>query len=440
MNKIVVKIGGSNLKTKNDINKIVKLIKSYNSPLIIVVSAVYGVTDLLEKLIANPEKSDLLINTIINKYIDIFIETNTDVFNEKKQELKFLVKQLIENQNSIETQNNILIFGEKLTVLALSNVLNINKVVNKLAFPENFNLFTTNKLKSAIIHKDLNKEKIGNFFSSSTNYIVPGFYGITKNNQIALFGRGGSDYTAAILANILDAKSLDLWKDVSGFLSADPKLVEKVQKIDSLTYLEAAELSYFGAKIIHPGTIRPLLQKQIPLNILSFNNNNLFGTKIIYKEKSETQTIKSITYSKNFVLLKLKGSGVGIKKGILKEITSLFDKNDINIRSVITSQIEIDFLLNISDLELAKKLIESINQNTFDLEIDTDIALIAAVGSGIKQSAGIAGQIFGALAKAEINVKHIVFGASDVAIYLIVAQKDLKTAINQIHQSLFKNL
>jgi len=438
MGKKIIKIGGSNLKTNKDLYKIIKQIKSYNTDLIIVVSAAYGVTDLLENLTNDYHSIKDQIKKILEKYVNIFEIVDKYKLLEKENELLDLVIQLQQNPSSIEIKNKILVFGEKLTALFLSDAFNKHGIPNQTAYPETFNLLTTNKLQSASIHKALDSKNLKNYFRDTNLYIVPGFYGITKNKQIALFGRGGSDYTAAILANALDAESLDLWKDVSGFLSTDPRIVENARKIENLTYLEAAELAYFGAKIIHPGTIRPLLQKNIPLNIKSFNSANEVGTKIFKQvENKKSGYIKSITYSTDIVLLRLRGSGVGIKKGILKTITTLFDENDINIRSVITSQIEIDFLINTKDLKKAKQLIDNTNQNTFDLEIDTNIALIAAVGDGIKQSTGIAGKIFGALAAANINIKHIVFGASEVAIYLIVAKIDTKQSIIQIHKTLF---
>jgi aspartate kinase/aspartokinase/homoserine dehydrogenase 1 len=445
MSKIVVKFGGSNLKSKSDINKIIEVIKSYNQDLIIVVSALFGVTDKLNILSQNSCNSKQIIYEIIQQYIDITNNNDKTILakiSNKKNELKQFIEELKQIPNSVIIQNNILSFGEKLSSYILNIILSNNNITCKEALPENINLLTNGNLKAASINQHFNIEDVKKHFEEKTSYIVPGFYGISPKGNIALFGRGGSDYTASILASATNAKSLDLWKDVSGFLSADPKIVKNPLQLKSLTYLEAAELSYFGAKIIHPDTIRPLLKNNIPLNILDITSDistSKSGTKINGEQEKTEQVIKSITYNNSFVLLKLKGSGVGIRKGILHEITNLFDTQNINIRSVITSQIEIDFLLHKDDLQKASDLAKTIQDNNYDIEIEDNISLIASVGNGIKQSPGIAGKVFGALSEKNINIKHIIFGASDVAIYLIVAQNDLNLAINQIHNQIFNN-
>jgi aspartate kinase/aspartokinase/homoserine dehydrogenase 1 len=356
MSKIVVKFGGSNLKSKSDINKIIEVIKSYNQDLIIVVSALFGVTDKLNILSQNSCNSKQIIYEIIQQYIDITNNNDKTILakiSNKKNELKQFIEELKQIPNSVIIQNNILSFGEKLSSYILNIILSNNNITCKEALPENINLLTNGNLKAASINQHFNIEDVKKHFEEKTSYIVPGFYGISPKGNIALFGRGGSDYTASILASATNAKSLDLWKDVSGFLSADPKIVKNPLQLKSLTYLEAAELSYFGAKIIHPDTIRPLLKNNIPLNILDITSDistSKSGTKINGEQEKTEQVIKSITYNNSFVLLKLKGSGVGIRKGILHEITNLFDTQNINIRSVITSQIEIDFLLHKDDL------------------------------------------------------------------------------------------
>ena len=450
MNKIVVKFGGSNLKSNSDIEKIIQVVKSYKQDLVIVVSALFGVTDKLveiTKVISDESLTKEITEDIFHKYQQSleYFTTNNQEQEYKLREQRINFETLLEvykaNPKSLSTKNAILSFGEKLSAFILNAILNLSDIHCELALPEDFNLKTNNKLNNASISNFTDLEQIKTYFDREKHYVVPGFYGISPKGEIALFGRGGSDYTAAILAYALDADSLDLWKDVSAYLSADPKIVNQPIEIEKLNYLEAAELSYFGAKIIHPGTIRPLLKKEIPLNIYSIHAEsyeNKRGTQIANLHENSSSKIKSITYNNRFVLLKLKGSGVGIKKGILNEITQLFDQNDINIRSVITSQIEIDFLLHKDDLEKAYTIAKTIQNHFYDLEIEKDISLIACVGDGIKQSAGIAGKIFGALATDDINIKHIIFGASDVALYLIVAQNDLQVAINNIHNKVFE--
>lgn len=358
----------------------------------------------------------------------------------KKEQLINLLKQFLEEEGNTELRNIILSFGERLSSFVISNILSEHQFRAEEALPENIGLIANNKVENASVPLNSDFTKIKEKLSSDTIFVIPGFYAKSGKGQISLFGRGGSDYTAAIIAYATEAKSVDLWKDVSGFLSADPKIVDVPKRIEELSFLEAAELSYFGASIIHPGTIRPLIKSNIPLHIYNINQpvkGLSLGTKVSSKPKDYKQVLKSITYNNDYVLLRLKGAGVGIKKGILSAVTKEFDAIKINIRSVITSQIEIDFLLHKNDLSMAYQVVESLQDKNFDIEKEENISLIAAVGHGIKQATGIAGKIFGALAKADINIRHIVFGASDVAIYLIVDKSYYKTAIKAIHHNLF---
>jgi len=442
MQKNVVKFGGSNLKNIAGIKQIIQVIKQYQNNLIIVVSAFYGITDqLLQLTKKTPVNSEIL--NIFQVYIDTlraYKAENSDTqkyFEKQEQKLRFYLETFHNSPTiDISIKNQILSLGEQLSAYTLHRILNHLQIPIQLKTPEEISLITAGNLSTAIIHPKIDYAKIAAHFQANKNYIVPGFYGISKDGKIALFGRGGSDYTAAILAYATKAISLDLWKDVSGFMSADPKLIPQSQQIRQLSYLEAAELSYFGAKIIHPGTIRPLEKKKIPLLINNINKPDE-RTKIFDHTTVSSQILKSITYNNNLVLLRLKGSGVGIKKGILKEITEAFDRNQINIRSVITSQIEIDFLLHQNDLKKALQISKQLQNRYYDISIEKNISLIACIGNGIKSASGIAGKLFGALAQTQINIKHIVFGASDVAIYLIIDQKDLKTAIKSIHQTFF---
>ena len=453
MNKIVVKFGGSNLKSTSDIKKIIEIVRNYNQPLIIVVSAFYGVTDILNSILNQISENkkidfDLHIDEIKAKKISVIKEY---IKNEKNRNKAFkiidykihLLRTLcndFKNATDLaELKDEILSYGERLSAFTISEVLKDNEINTEIALPENIGLLTNSRFLNGSVLLKKSSEKLKKYFINGITYVVPGFYGVSNSGKTVLLGRGGSDYSAAAISHCINAESLDLWKDVAGYLSVDPKIVESGKKIDKLTYLEAAELSYFGAKIIHPRTIQALISKNIKINVFDINSkkDNKKGTTINGVGYKSDKIIKSITYENNFSLLKLKGTGVGIRKGILANVTTAFDKANINIRSVITSQIEIDFLLSNSDLHSAQNIVKNLNNNNFTIEIDNNISLIAAVGNGITESHGISAKIFSALAKKEINVKNIVFGASNVAIYVIIDKYNLEPAITEIHNQIF---
>jgi bifunctional aspartokinase / homoserine dehydrogenase 1 len=284
--------------------------------------------------------------------------------------------------------------------------------------------------------------KVREALAKEVVYVVPGFYGVSPEGKTTLFGRGGSDYSAAAIARCTGAPSLDIWKDVNGFLSADPKIVDDPVQIQKLTYNEAAELAYFGAKILHPRTVGPLSNPHIPIRIF-----NIYGNPDVKKPQSIVSAgkivtkgiVKSITYSEDFGIIKLKGSGVGAKPGILAKVTSALHLAGINISSVLTSQISINILIAKKDLSTAYALVSAIELPVVGrVQIIDDIAVVAAVGNGIAENYGVAARIFTSLAKEEINVLMSCSGASPIVSYFLVKVSDRIQSVRAIHREFFE--
>ncbi len=455
MSGIVVKFGGSNLRSKEDLHKIVSIIKEYDCKLTIAVSAFYGITNQLETAcktaVTNADSIDSFINrlyiqkaeTIVNlienkEYSKQALNSIQPLLNELERKLRGInyLHQIPE-----QVYDQVLSFGEKLSAIILHFALTDQGIDNHLRFPEDIGLVTNGRFKDADINLKESKNAVLPALLNDSISIIPGFYGISKQGEITLLGRGGTDYTAAALAWCLDAERLDIWKDVNGFCSADPKFVESTVNNKKLSYTEAAELAYFGAKILHPSTIGPVQKKNIPVNIYDIRKGRLSEpVSIVSKKPSPSgDTAKSISFSEEFGILKLKGAGVGLKPGILATVTSALNDQGINISSVITSQIAINFLLNKDDLFKADSIIRNLDISSInEIEILEDISLIAVVGAGITEKAGIAGQIFTATGKAGINVKMCSLGASIVSVYLVIDRKDTVEALKAIHHELFK--
>jgi len=452
MHNIVVKVGGSNLKNINSLSRIVPLMKTYREPVILVVSAFYGVTDRLEKAVSGKQSLDVLLHDLHHLHLTALRHFVTDknplAEAERKlrgclNELKTLL--LSDDREKAATANRILSFGERLSTRVIQALLDASGVSCQLALPEDIGLTTNRRFFQGSILLKKSTLNLKKFLTPETTYVIPGFYGVSEQGETILLGRGGSDYSAACLAHCVGASYLDVWKDVGGYLSGDPKIVSGVKRIAHLSYLEAAELSYFGAKILHPRTIRPLVSKKIQVRIYNPETHLEAGrreafTRISLETSTGTEIIKSVTCNEDIALLKLKGSGVGIKKGILAEVTGAFDEARINIRSVVTSQTAIHFIFSRADAHAAKLIVDKLNRNLdFDTEIDDTIAWVAAVGQGINQKEGIAAQIFAALATAGINVRQIVLGASEVAVYFVVQRELASKAAQVIHQKIFNH-
>lgn len=453
--KIVVKFGGSNFKTTENLNHLVNVVKSYNRPLVIVVSAFSGVTDKLHDYLKKtnvPEQStEQIINALFElKRTTIIRNIRNDA--ERFQAISSLALRIKELERLLTAvsllgstpdfvYDLILSYGERLSSLVLSAILKSNYIDCKEILPGELGLITDGEFGNATVDFDLSVLSVKGKLNNERTYVIPGFYGVSTTGKVTLFGRGGSDYSAAAIANCIDAESLDFWKDVDGFQTADPRIVKTSGCIDFLSYDEAAELAYFGAKILHPRTVEPLINKNIPVRI--YNVYKPVELKnpvtVINNEKHISNTIvKSVTSSHDFGILKLTGPGLGIKRGILAKVTSSLDDAGINIKSVITSQTTINLLLSISDIAKAYEIISQQKITTVnEIHKHDDVATIAVVGHGLTEEYGIAARIFSSLAKAGINVEIISLGASAVASYFIIKKNHRGPAIQKIHNEFF---
>ena len=340
-------------------------------------------------------------------------------------------------------QDRILSYGEKLSSLLLTIILKYNGIDAEECLPEDMGLMTDGEFRNATIDFDKSISPVSTALKADKIFVVPGFYGISEEGKITLLGRGGSDYSAAGIARCIKAESLDIWKDVNGYMTADPKMVKKPTRVSKLSYTEAAELSYFGAKILHPRTVEPLEAMDIPVRIFNIDKKERTLDPLSFiSGKSETGSdpAKSVTCSDDFAILRISGPGVGIKPGILAKVTSCLDGRSINIKSVVTSQTSINIYLESADLPRAAQLVRGLNNSTIThlTEID-DMAIVALVGSGIVHEPGIADRMLKALAEKRINTQIVSIGASDVASYVVVNLTDKKEAVRAIHKEFFEN-
>jgi aspartate kinase/aspartokinase/homoserine dehydrogenase 1 len=450
----VIKLGGSILKTKSDVLSVHEVLKNYEGPLIIVFSAFSGITDKLEKVLRRSdnfyqdgekviseitELKDSLINQLIET--EELRKTALKDLADRIEKLKlalFAVQCIGKVPDFLRAE--ILSYGEKLCTITLKHILNYLGFSCIELLPEEIPILTDDQYNNASIDLNQSAHAIQGYLNG-TNYIIPGYYGISEKRDITLLGRGGSDYSAACIAQCADALSLDLWKNVDGFLSADPQIVSQVRIINSLTYDEASEMAYFGAEILHPRTVEPIREKTIKINL--YNINDYTGwpepKSIINGERSIAEDIvKGITFSDDFGIVKIKGAGVGIRPGVLARITMLLEEHNINIKSVLTSQIAINLLVGKDVLtEVDAILKEGDIHGIEDISVVDDISVVSAVGEGLIHHHGLASKIFSAVAQESVNMEMICFGASSVAVYFVVKREETLRAIHALHHTLF---
>jgi aspartate kinase/aspartokinase/homoserine dehydrogenase 1 len=317
------------------------------------------------------------------------------------------------------------------------------KIESKELLPENIGLVTDGEYGNATIDLKQSKKNIKNIFSENITYIIPGFYGISTEYRITTLGRGGSDYSASAIAYCINASSVDIWKDVSGFLSADPGIVKHPVSIKQLSYNEAAELSYFGAKIFHPLTFEPLLGEKIPVRIFDINKQGKKQTPLtIISNKSviKRTVVKSVACIDNIGVIKLNSPGIGIKSNILSQVIDQIAKLGVNIKTMISSMTSINILVSKPDLNKCCRGITALNILAIDtIKCYDDSALIAIVGEGMDTRHGTAVRAFKAVAERKVNIQLIASGASRVAIYFLVEHKDRIKTIRAIHNEFFRN-
>ena len=465
MKKIVVKFGGSNLRQPQDIDRVVNVVQAYQRPLVLVVSAFYGITNALIECVKSAKEgagtkaalkeSQNYTQTLRALKREILEANISDVAHRDRTE-KALGERLdqldryltgIHCIGDVPTFVNdaILSYGERLSSLLLTEVLLSRGVVAREALPEDIGLVTDGVFGNSACDFAASTAPVSNALADDVVYVVPGFYGVDKDGKTTLFGRGGSDYSAASIAACIGAKSLDVWKDVDGFLSADPGAVSAPQSISQLNYLEAAELYYFGAKILHPRTVEPLFDRDIPIRILNITRpeRGLTPYTIIDGQRKVTRdVVKSVSSTEDVAILKLHGPGVGFKSGILAQVTNTLDQHGINIKSVLTAQTAINILLARDHLDAAyEALSEHHLAGVVEVSRNDAVAIVAVVGDGVLDASdvgsAIASRALSAALAGGVRVHLAAAGASEVAAYMLVQQEDRKLALRLVHDEFF---
>jgi len=454
----VAKFGGGCLRTPEDFISVARIMQETQAePTIIVVSAIFGVTDLLHnstKFALNSEGSiPLSIANFQTKHLEILEHAISDpsirdairsTIEEKIKKLERLlygVAYIGEVTDSVWAL--ILSQGERLSAVILSGVLRDQGIQAEPLDSDSIGLLTDCTFENATVDIPVAKEnlqkRIFPLIQENVIPVVTGFFGCNESGQPTSFGRNGSDYSAAIIAYCLDAATLDIWKDVTGFMTADPKIVESAVPITLLSYDEAAELSYFGAKILHPRTVEPLRGSSIEIRIRNIRFPQGFCTLIQPQGIATKNVIKSVTFTNDIAVLKVHGAGVGYKSGIIGEIGRRMSEKNINIYSVITSQTCINLLIDSNDLLKSRETLTPLIGGVIErIDVSNDVALVAVVGEGVLRAKGLAAQAFSAVAECGVNIEMFSAGASDVAYYFIVQLDDMDTAIQAVHRSFFE--
>ena len=450
-----MKFGGSSVGSVNSILSVKKIVEAVSEPVIVVVSALGGITDkliLTSQMAADGNAAyEKQYREIVNRHIEMVYtvipasEKRTDLLdkvNELLSELKnifqgiYLIRDL-----SPKTSATIVSYGERLSSLIVANLIKDAEWKDSRTF-----IKTEKKHAKHILDSDLTTQLVKEAFQEMPKVtLVPGFISTDKNTgEITNLGRGGSDYTASIIAAALDADILEIWTDVDGFMTADPRVISSAYVISELSYVEAMELCNFGAKVVYPPTIYPVCHKNIPILIKNTFNPDAPGT-IIKQQVADVKAIKGISSINDTSLITVTGLGMVGVIGVNYRIFKALAQNGISVFMVSQASSENSTSIGVRN-EDAALACEVLNQE-FAKEIEMgeispvtaekDLATVAIVGENMKHTPGIAGKLFGTLGRNGISVIACAQGASETNISFVVEAKSLRKSLNVIHDSFF---
>ena len=455
----VLKFGGTSVANSESISKVISILNNnQDDNILVVVSALGGITNLLQEcLILKGKSTDKVLKNIEDRHLEVINNlSNLDAQSSLKSFLKETINKLEEILDAISTIDEVT--NKTVSrVLTLGEILSSN-IIFKILKQKGFDISYINS-QELIYTKVLNNNEILDTEKSSINIknkfdhvdsrvmIAPGYICSNDSNEISNLGRGGSDYSASIYAKFCNAKCLEIWTDVSGVYNANPKIVEKASPIDFLSYKEAMELSFFGAKVIYFPTLQPLIEENIPVYIKNTFDQDANGTCISNSTKlDEDETVKGISHIENISIINFEGSGMVGVPGFSKRFFESLSSKQINVVMITqaSSEFSICIAVNSNDAILAKKEIDNefkfeISQNRInESQIESDLSNIAIVGDKMKSKKGISGKLFNALGQNNINIRAIAQGASERNISIIIDKDNTKKALNALHETFFE--
>ena len=458
--KLVLKFGGTSLSSVKDIQNVAKTVGdlSNDNKIVVVCSAVDGTTDELIQISEyikkqNKKDANRILARISQKHKQFTTHLVTDpkiqksLLNKMKSDLSELEELihglLLLGEVTARSFDYLISFGEKLSINLVSfSLQQITKksiplsgkqagIVTDSNFGESRPLMDTTRIRLSKTIQDL--------FNKKTIPVVGGFAGADQHGNTTTFGRGGSDYTATIIASCIDADEIWLMSDVDGLMTADPKLVKDAKLLKEVSYAEAIEMAQFGAKQIHPRTFEPIVSKKIPMRIRNtFDLKNL-GTVVTASPSTKTQkTVKCTSAIRNIGLIDLTGGILFAAPGTAAKIFTLLADINVNVMMVSSnpSESSISIIVKKSDLDIAVNALEMslLGKTIKKINTTPNVSIIAVIGSGMSGTVGVASKVFSAVQRRNVNVIMIAQGSSELNLAFVVKDNDCKSVIQALHE------
>ncbi len=450
---LVRKFGGTSMGSTKVLRQVVEIVKSHSGDQAIIVSAMSGVTDTLleathaalagkrsrvKKILADLLARHIVTISSVIEDEQIQVET-TDYFKKVLSGISGFLKAVEElGELSLRSRNTIMAVGERLSSKMLAGILtdsglpaeqlDFEKVIpQKFKQADHAFYIETEKIFTKKVKKVIAKKKMP---------VVTGYFGWVPGGMLDSVGRGYSDYCAALIAAGIKAKKLEIWTDVSGIFTADPRKISKAQILDQVSSEAAAELAHFGAKVIHPQSIHPAIRAKVPVWIKNTFAPKDRGTEILQKVKNPKRVMTSVTSKKGVTVVNIASFRMLLQYGFLAKIFEIFAKYKTPIDVVSTSEVSVS--VTVEGNQNLKEIIKELKPFA-KVTTRSKKAIICLVGMGIYRKEGVAGEVFGLLGKAGISIIQISQGASEINITFVVDESEVERALKILHKKFFEN-
>lgn len=440
----VMKFGGTSVGSADALKRVANIIANTEGEKVVVVSAMSGITNFLVGVVENPLTDvDGIVEQFANKHLleasKLFEGETMDEFRaEFDARLEAFRNAVVSDRSDPFYRDLVVSQGERFSSLMLAYVLRDMGNKSVALCSEDAGIVAEGHTMNG--SADLLKTasgmtmKVKPLLAMGIIPIITGFYGANADGKPLTFGRGGSDYSAAVVANAIDADMLEIWTDVDGFMSADPRIIPNAIKIDEMNFGEAAELAYFGAKVLHPRTIEPVRLKHIPLKVRNSFKPEEPGTLIHHLRKSKNELLRSVAAKTDLSIITISSAEIAYRPAMVARIIERIADIDVIIYSISTSLSTVAFLVHNNDVKQTLRQLNGLSGGDIErIDVKNNVALICAVGDNLLDKCGVSGDIFSAVKEAEANVEMISEGASDVSLNFVVPMSKVIDVVKLLH-------
>jgi len=459
----VMKFGGTSLSDGDMFVRVANVVKNTGGEKIVILSAVKGVTDIISEHVLDFRALDVAserADTIKKKHMEIldriFLilghEKNNEVYSDSVEKINMLhnkYERLLYgvayiDEMSPASRDILLSMGERFSTVLMEAALRLIGLKASAVESDTIGLVTDGvfgKATAIIEECEFNlRETIIPMLENGTVPVITGFFGSDSEGRTTIFGRNGSDYGAAVVARSVKADRLEIWKTVDGFMTGNPDIIEDSRIIDNLSYEEAAELAYFGARVLHPRCVEPISRMNIPIYVKNVFKPEERGTIISGESPTINNIIKSVALMNGLSMLRIYGAGAGYTSGLFAKIFGVLGERDISVYSSATTQTSFTIVIDEKKESEAIAALNMIREKIFvEITPFNDKSLICVVGRGMRTARGLVARLFSSVASAGVNIETISAGASKVAFNFIVSRKDADAALKAVHSEFFND-